>query len=1293
MAKTVGDLKIKVGVEGEKVYDRLKSTLRSLTKTVGVTDQGIGELRKGVLQYVRANERSVQSIQGQIEAFKGLRQQAVVGGAVYKSLGNDIKRLTKELEGLDQQTQKISRRGQSAGFIFGGMPSAEGEKFRRQIAAGNEVLSKLVVTSDEYAQNLTTLTARLDAYNRAQARQTVVAKNAAAEGLNPIRGKLAEQVALPNTMAALRLRVTELSSELDNLQLGTTEYLGVTADLAVAQTALNNALNEGSRSYQALGRRQEQSLRVQEKLARIQEYYGTVSERQGGTRPRQGVAPGAGGYRDPRTGAIIARGTVAGRQQVPVPTQVREISGLYQQIGGIGMSGVSANIEMMGNSYQQVARDIQAATRASNGSVNSLNAQRTAWSSLRLNLDPASKAYREVGLELDKVDRKIRRLNKRRMTGGELAAGVGAVASSAIFGGPEGAIGSLAGLPFGPAGAAVGGGIGATVGIGRQSLAATADYAAQIGKLEMALDGILDTAGDYQDALASINDVVKDFNVPQEVATKGMTRLTAAIQGAGGNVSDADLVFKNITASIKATGGSADDVNSAITAMVQVFSKGKVSAEELSGQLGERLPGAVTLFAQANNMSMMELQKNLKAGTVGLNELMEFIKALGIEYTKTARDISKSPLDAGAQAQVAMNEVRRAVGESIQPIGAQLQKAFAEFVLEILPALTKGAKIAADGLNLLLDVASALIDSFKELMIVAGVAGVALALGNLMKIAAGLGTVVGALQVKFAALNLTMLANPYLALAAGIAAASVALYRAATANDKFRESLEKGKITYEEGKQKVDEMNLKVDSLREKLEKESNGRLINSFRRRLAQAKGELAKFNESLEKNIYREFGGGSKFVGPVIPGMSYADELRNSNLTRFSKLTGEDSEGSKKKLMTEAEANLRIKILEAEEKLQKIKSINLKYDLDMLLASLETEDLQRKRVMEAEAEKNKREAILNLFKGMTDEFLKQQKLGQDLNRELEDRKFKLGLINKEQYNQFLLERERRRLEGTYKDVPGAEGKIEEGMALYQQEIDPTPFQEMRQNIAQLKQELTDLVNPVNQITGAANAIGTAFSTSFTNVINGSQTAQEALAGFFQNIANYFLDMAAQIIAKMIQMAILNAVVGLLPGAGGGGGGVNLGSASAGQGVGYGSGAASGAIGGGSVSGYSFGSGFGGGFSAPTPDIQLLPFKPFAMGGIVDKPTMFTYANGGTDRFGLLGEAGPEAIMPLKRGPGGRLGVQATGGAGNVVVNVDASGTKAEGDNAQANRLGEAIGLAVKQELIKQKRPGGLLA
>lgn len=101
-----------------------------------------------------------------------------------------------------------------------------------------------------------------------------------------------------------------------------------------------------------------------------------------------------------------------------------------------------------------------------------------------------------------------------------------------------------------------------------------------------------------------------------------------------------------------------------------------------------------------------------------------------------------------------------------------------------------------------------------------------------------------------------------------------------------------------------------------------------------------------------------------------------------------------------------------------------------------------------------------------------------------------------------------------------------------------------------------------------------------------------------------------------------------------------------------------------------------------------------FADGGIVSKPTMFTYANGGTGRFGLMGEAGPEAIMPLRRGRDGKLGVASAGGAPVTVnVQVDASGSSVQGNQPDANALGRVVGAAVQAELIKQKRPGGLLA
>lgn len=59
----------------------------------------------------------------------------------------------------------------------------------------------------------------------------------------------------------------------------------------------------------------------------------------------------------------------------------------------------------------------------------------------------------------------------------------------------------------------------------------------------------------------------------------------------------------------------------------------------------------------------------------------------------------------------------------------------------------------------------------------------------------------------------------------------------------------------------------------------------------------------------------------------------------------------------------------------------------------------------------------------------------------------------------------------------------------------------------------------------------------------------------------------------------------------------------------------------------------------------------PFAKGGVVAAPTAFAMRNG----HGLMGEAGPEAIMPLARGADGRLGVQAASGgrAVTVVMNI----------------------------------------
>ncbi len=87
-------------------------------------------------------------------------------------------------------------------------------------------------------------------------------------------------------------------------------------------------------------------------------------------------------------------------------------------------------------------------------------------------------------------------------------------------------------------------------------------------------------------------------------------------------------------------------------------------------------------------------------------------------------------------------------------------------------------------------------------------------------------------------------------------------------------------------------------------------------------------------------------------------------------------------------------------------------------------------------------------------------------------------------------------------------------------------------------------------------------------------------------------------------------------------------------------------------------------------------------------------FANGGRPPVGkasVVGERGPELFVPDRAGtivPNHQLG-----GSTNIVVNVDASGSAVEGEEAEGRELGRLISVAVQSEIIQQQRPGGLLA
>ena len=98
---------------------------------------------------------------------------------------------------------------------------------------------------------------------------------------------------------------------------------------------------------------------------------------------------------------------------------------------------------------------------------------------------------------------------------------------------------------------------------------------------------------------------------------------------------------------------------------------------------------------------------------------------------------------------------------------------------------------------------------------------------------------------------------------------------------------------------------------------------------------------------------------------------------------------------------------------------------------------------------------------------------------------------------------------------------------------------------------------------------------------------------------------------------------------------------------------------------------------------------QAYANGGVVGGPTYFPMAGGKT---GLMGEAGPEAIMPLKRGANGKLGVQMEGGGGNTTV-VQNFNFSANGDDSVKKIIAQAapqIANMTKKSIMDDRRRGG---
>lgn len=234
-------------------------------------------------------------------------------------------------------------------------------------------------------------------------------------------------------------------------------------------------------------------------------------------------------------------------------------------------------------------------------------------------------------------------------------------------------------------------------------------------------------------------------------------------------------------------------------------------------------------------------------------------------------------------------------------------------------------------------------------------------------------------------------------------------------------------------------------------------------------------------------------------------------------------------------------------------------------------------------------------------------------------------GLVSKERYEQLVIAATNKSKEAQYQS--SKELYASQGM-----------WQRMQMN----------LVDAVEQRT--ANAM--------TGMLMGTKSFSEGIKEFSSSLASSII---SDLIRIAIQAQITNALTGLMGGFAGGS-----------------SGAASGAK-----------AGKVGVKANAKGDVYSSPSLSQYSNQVVSSPTLFAFAKGGTPNLGLMGEAGSEAIMPLKRGPDGSLGVRATGSnsvaSGDTIIHQTFHVT-GNGDEALYQAIQEAARMGAEQGASKAK-------
>jgi tape measure domain-containing protein len=195
------------------------------------------------------------------------------------------------------------------------------------------------------------------------------------------------------------------------------------------------------------------------------------------------------------------------------------------------------------------------------------------------------------------------------------------------------------------------------------------------------------TAGTSQAAgreLQFVREESKRLGLEFQSTALAYTKLAASAKGTSAEGESARKIFSQMSEGITALKLTTDEANGVFYALGQMLSKGKVQAEELRGQLGERLPGAFNLAAKAMGVTTAELDKMMEDGKLMAADLLpKLAQEIHNTYSSAAADAAKR-----GQAEInrfnnAVFETKAMLGNELKPVLLDIMK----FIQDSIPVV------------------------------------------------------------------------------------------------------------------------------------------------------------------------------------------------------------------------------------------------------------------------------------------------------------------------------------------------------------------------------------------------------------------------------------------------------------------------------------------------------------------------------------------------------------------------------------------------------------------------------